>query len=89
VNLTVISLLLKLIKTLQFAKMYWVETIVGSGEDGDTDGVGEEAAFYKLSGITISHDKNNLFAVGNVSVRKISLLDRRTSTIAGVSSKSS
>ena len=69
--------------------MYKVSTIAGSGQ-GYRDGIGSEAKFYYPFGIQISRDKKYLFVAdrGNGCIRKVSLVDGTTSTIAGVPGES-
>ena len=63
-----------------------VQTIAGSGERGCKDGVGKEAEFNCSFGIVISNEKKVLYVAdhGNACIRKISLIDGTTSTIAGI-----
>ena len=65
--------------------MYVVKTIAGSGRYGYKDGIGMEAEFNYPCGITISRDGKDLFVADseNKCIRKISLVDGTTSTIAG------
>jgi sugar lactone lactonase YvrE len=71
---------------LKQKKMYGVVTIAGSTTGGHKDGVGKEAKFFYPSGIAISNDKKVLYVAdnGNKCIRKISLVDGTTSTIAGM-----
>ena len=63
-----------------------VQTIAGNGERGSKDGIGKEAELYIPHGIVISREKKDLFVVdnGNCCIRRISLVDGTTYTIAGV-----
>ena len=63
-----------------------VEMAAGNGKRGHKDGNGKEAEFNYLTGIVISHEKKVLFVVdhGNYCIRKISLVNGTTYTIAGV-----
>ena len=66
--------------------MYLISTIAGSGEKGHRDGIGKEAKFNFPFGIIISQDGKDLFVVelGNMCVRKVSIADGTTSTVAGI-----
>jgi sugar lactone lactonase YvrE len=70
---------------------YLVNTIAGSGLRGHKDGVGKDAEFCLPFGIALSKDKKHLFVVDseNHCIRKISLDDGATSTVAGVPGMSS
>jgi hypothetical protein len=61
--------------------MYVVQTIAWK-----TDGIGKEAEFKYPCGVIISRDGKDLFVAdyGNVCIRKVSILDGYTSTIAGI-----
>ena len=63
-----------------------VSTTAGNGSRGHKDGIGKEAKFNNPSGIMISRDEKDLFVVdnGNNCIRKVSLVDGTTSTIAGI-----
>ena len=67
--------------------MYFLTTIAGNGINGYKDGIGKEAEFYYPFGIVISRDKKDLFVAdnGNHCIRRISLVDGTTYTIAGAS----
>lgn len=65
-------------------EMYMVSTVSGSGIMGIKDGTGEESQFSSPCGIIISRDGKYLFVANNRSVRKVSVDDGRTSTIAGI-----
>jgi hypothetical protein len=71
-------------------RMYIVSTIAGSGRRGYRDGIGMETEFNYPYGIQISRDKKHLVVVdyGNSCIRKVSLVDGTTSTIAGVPGES-
>ena len=71
---------------MKIGKMYMVQMIAGSGGRGYRDGIGKEAKFSNPCGIVISRDKKDLFIVdkGNYCIRKISLVDGTTYTVAGV-----
>ena len=66
--------------------MYLVETIAGNGGIGYRDGIGKEAKFKYPRGIVISNEKKDLFVVDseNYCIRRISLVDGVTYTVAGV-----
>ena len=66
--------------------MYMVQTIAGNGKRGYKDSIGKEATFNRPYGIVISRDKKDLFVVdnGNYCVRRISLVDGTTYTVAGI-----
>ena len=61
-------------------------TIAGSGKGGHKDGKGKDAVFNAPSEILLSKDKKSLYVSDswNICIRKISLIDGTTSTIAGV-----
>ena len=63
-----------------------VSTIAGSGRRGYKDGIGEEVELNIPFGIAITRDGKDLFVAdyGNKCIRKVSILDGTTSTIAGV-----
>ena len=65
--------------------MYVVTTIAGNGKEGHEDGDNNKARFHNPGGITLSKDKKHLFVgeFGNGCIRKVSLVDGTTSTIAG------
>ena len=67
-------------------KMFLVQTIAGSERKGYKDGIGKEAEFNGPSGIVISRDGESLFIADyeNRCIRKVSILDGMTSTIAGI-----
>ena len=67
--------------------MYAVVTTAGNGVQGQRDGIAEEAQFNQPLEITISNDGKNLYVLDFQSscVRKVSLVDGNTSTIAGIS----
>ena len=66
--------------------MFVVQTIAGNGGRGHRDGIGKEAEFDNPQGIVISNEKKVLFVLDseNCCVRRISLVDGTTYTIAGV-----
>jgi hypothetical protein len=66
--------------------MYLVITLAGSGEVGHKDGIGMESKFRNPRGIIISKDRKSLFVSdnGNYCIRKVSLIDGRVSTVAGI-----
>ena len=66
-------------------EMYRISTIAGNGRSGRMDGIGKEVEFDQPYGIIISRDGKELFVAddGNACIRKISLVDGTTSTIAG------
>jgi hypothetical protein len=77
-------------ETKEEERMYMVSSIAGSGRKGYRDDIGMEAEFNYPCGIQISRDKKHLFVAdgGNGCIRKISLADGTTSTIAGVPGES-
>ena len=62
-----------------------VSTIAGSGSSGSTDGIGTAASFNRPAGICYDERRNCLYVTewGGHRVRKISLEDRKVTTIAG------
>ena len=66
-----------------------VEILAGNGKDGFKDEKGKEAMFHNPEGITLSKDKKDLFVadLSNYCIRKISLVDGTTSTVAGIPGK--
>ena len=60
------------------------ETLAGSGEAGSSDGVGVGAAFDTPQGVVLDN-RGNLWVAdsGNHTVRRINLIDRSVTTIAG------
>ncbi len=74
------------VSTTERKKMYMVHTIAGDGERGHKDGIGKEAQFKGLRGITISNDRKNLYVAdsGNFCIQKVSIVDGTTSTVAGI-----
>ena len=63
-----------------------VKSIVGTGTEGYKDDVGGKAEFNFPCGIIISQDGKSLIFVdfGNECIRKVSVLNGMTSTIAGM-----
>ena len=61
------------------------ETIAGQGSAGHKDGIGGEAKFKNPSDIVISRDGKELYVadLGNSCIRKVSILEGNTSTVAG------
>ncbi|EOD28686.1 hypothetical protein EMIHUDRAFT_49339, partial [Emiliania huxleyi CCMP1516] len=62
-----------------------VTTLAGSGEAGDTDGVGDAAEFYYPGGICISPDGGVLFVadVDNHKIRRVEVATGAVTTLAG------
>ncbi|EOD41273.1 hypothetical protein EMIHUDRAFT_433296 [Emiliania huxleyi CCMP1516] len=62
-----------------------VTAIVGSGGNGDADGVGDAAQFGEPRGLTISPDGSALFvaACGNHKIRRVEVATGAVTTLAG------